>query len=248
MQPRGSSPKIEVFETPEEVAHVAASYFVKIAEKASSASGRFSVALAGGSTPKRMYELLASEEYRDRVQWLKVHIFSGDERCVPPDHRDSNYHMASETLISKVPVPPENVHRMRGEGDAEANALLYEDDLRSFFPNVAWPNFDLILLGMGDDGHTASLFPNTPALRESQAWVAANWVEKLNAFRVTLTAPAISSAANIIFAVTGTGKATTLSKVLRGKYDPENLPSQLIQPSSGAIVWLVDKAAAAGLQ
>jgi len=240
-------PRVQVFDDAEAVARGAAERFVELGQAAIDARGCFSVGLAGGSTPKRTYELLASEAYREQLNWSKVHIFFGDERCVPPDHSESNYRMANEALISRVSIPPPNVHRINGLGDAVANASLYEDELRTFFNAASWPRFDLVLLGMGDDGHTASLFPGTKALAERQAWVVANWVEKVGAFRITLTAPAINHAANIAFLVTGATKAERLLEVLRGALDPEKLPSQLIQPLDGSLFWLVDKAAAGRL-
>ena len=240
-------PRVQVFDDAEAVARGAAERFVELGQAAIDARGCFSVGLAGGSTPKRTYELLASEAYREQLNWSKVHIFFGDERCVPPDHSESNYRMANEALISRVSIPPPNVHRINGLGDAVANASLYEDELRTFFNPASWPRFDLVLLGMGDDGHTASLFPGTKALAERQAWVVANWVEKVGAFRITLTAPAINHAANIAFLVTGATKAERLLEVLRGALDPEKLPSQLIQPLDGSLFWLVDKAAAGRL-
>ena len=229
------------------MARGAAERFVELGQAAIDARGCFSVGLAGGSTPKRTYELLASEAYREQLNWSKVHIFFGDEPCVPPDHSESNYRMANEALISRVSIPQPNVHRINGLGDAVANASLYEDELRTFFNPASWPRFDLVLLGMGDDGHTASLFPGTKALVEPRAWVVANWVEKFGAFRITLTAPAINHAANIAFLVTGATKAERLLEVLRGALDPEKLPSQLIQPLDGSLFWLVDKAAAGRL-
>ena len=240
-------PRVQVFDDAEAVARGAAERFVELGQAAIDARGCFSVGLAGGSTPKRTYELLASEAYREQLNWSKVHIFFGDEPCVPPDHSESNYRMANEALISRVSIPPPNVHRINGLGDAVANASLYEDELRTFFNPASWPRFDLVLLGMGDDGHTASLFPGTKALVEPRAWVVANWVEKFGAFRITLTAPAINHAANIAFLVTGATKAERLLEVLRGALDPEKLPSQLIQPLDGSLFWLVDKAAAGRL-
>lgn len=238
---------IRILETAEEVARAAADSFTDIAVASISAEGRFSVALAGGSTPRRTYQLLASPEYRDRIDWSKVHIFFGDERCVPPTHSDSNYRMVEETMLSRLPIPEENVHRMIGEGDAHANASLYESELQTFFDGAPWPRFNLVLLGMGDDGHTASLFPGTDTLKENRAWVVANWVEKFQSYRITLTAPAINHAANIMFLVAGASKAERLRDVLRGERDPLRLPAQLIQPLAGSLVWLVDKAAAARL-
>jgi 6-phosphogluconolactonase len=235
---------IIVLDNAEEVARVAADRWIEIAGASLASRGRFSVALAGGSTPRRAYEMLAAPEYRDRIDWTSVHIFFGDERCVPPSHPESNYRMACEAMISRLPIPEQNVHRMLGETDPDLSARLYEQELRSFFEDAPWPRFDLLLLGMGDDGHTASLFPYTPALREQQAWVFANWVEKLKTFRLTLTAPAINRAAHIIFMVTGEGKAERLREVISGARDPERLPSQMIRPVDGSLTWLADKAAA----
>lgn len=240
--------QVFIFDNSQEVARAAADRFVDLARAAIRESGRFSVALSGGSTPKVVYELLASGAYRDSLDWSQVHIFFGDERCVPPDDAESNYRMANEAMLSRLPIPPQNIHRMQGVGDAEANARLYEDELRAYFTNASWPRFDLIFLGMGDDGHTASLFPNSPALSETTAWVAANWVEKFNAFRITLTLPAINHAAHIVFLVTGSGKAQRLSEVLSGEIESTQLPSQLIRPVAGSLEWLVDKAAAASLE
>ena len=247
MEATGTAAKIRVLENDPEVARAAANYFVDIALSSISALGRFSVVLSGGSTPRRTYELLASEEYRDRIPWPKVHIFFGDERCVPPTDPASNYRMADEALISLLSIPEQNVHRIAGEGDAAANASLYQSELQTFFDQAEWPRFDLVLLGMGDDGHTASLFPGTQALRERDAWVLANWVEKLNSYRITLTPPAINHAAQVLFLVTGGGKAKSLLQVLSGARDPTRLPAQLIRPKDGSVVWLVDKAAAGDL-
>ena len=244
MEARQESPKVTVFESAEEVARAAAERFVELAQSATRERGRFAVALSGGSTPKRTYELLAGDRFSRRVDWPQVHVFFGDERMVPPDDAESNYRMASEAMLSRLRVAPENVHRINGLGDAVANARLYEDELRTFFNDAAWPSFDLVLLGMGDDGHTASLFPGTQALDEHDAWVAANWVLKLDAYRVTLTAPAINRAAHVIFLVTGANKAAPLREVLKGELDTRRLPSQLIRPLDGSLEWLVDRAAA----
>ncbi len=167
---------------------------------------------------------------------------------VPPDHAESNYRMANEALLSRVNVPPVNVHRIDGVGDAAANASEYESELRDLFGEAEWPRLDHILLGMGDDGHTASLFPGTEALHETRLWVASNWVEKLGAWRVTLTAPAINAARCVTFLVNGATKAERLREVLKGERDPARLPSQLIRPSDGLLEWFVDHEAAARLE
>jgi 6-phosphogluconolactonase len=190
-----------------------------------------------------LYELLSTEEHKNLVDWPKVHIFFGDERCVEPTDPESNYRMADEAMLSRLPIPSYNVHRILGEGDAVANASLYEDDLRTFFDPAPFPNFDLVLLGMGPDGHTASLFPGTPALNEKKMWVLANWVDKLGSYRLTLTPPAINHASNIVFLVTGESKAERLREVLGPVRDPQRLPCQLIQPLTGSPLWFVDKQA-----
>jgi 6-phosphogluconolactonase len=247
-QTDGAPPGVRVFEDAEAVARAAAEEFARLAREAVDERGAFSVALSGGTTPRRVYELLASADFSPRVPWAGVHVFFGDERQVPPDHAESNYRMANEALLARVPLPAENVHRIEGVGDARANASDYESVMRGFFGDAAeWPRLDLVFLGMGDDGHTASLFPGTEALGEGRAWVAANWVEKLGVWRVTLTAPVINSARNVVFLVTGAGKAERLREVLAGERDTARLPSQLIEPREGELFWYLDRSAAAQL-
>ncbi len=243
---------VHVFADADRVARAVAERFVELSRDRIASGGRFSVALSGGTTPRRVYELLAGEEFSARVEWPKVQIFFGDERCVPPDDAESNYRMARESLLSRIAVPAQNVHRMTGEGEPAASARLYEDELRSSFgvgasETEGLPRFDLVMLGMGDDGHTASLFPGSPALQEHEAWVVANRVEKLGTYRLTLTAPVINNAAHVLFVVTGAGKAERLREVLEGPRDPLRLPSQLISPSRGALDWYIDQAAASKL-
>jgi 6-phosphogluconolactonase len=206
--------------------------------------GGFSLALAGGSTPKALYQYLAESE---DFHWDKWHIFFGDERTVPPDDEDSNYHMASETLLSKVPIPENQVHRMQGELDPTVAAEAYEQVLKDVFGGDSFPRLDLILLGMGDDGHTASLFPHTAAIHESKKWVVAHYVEKLDTWRITLTPPVLNNARHIIFMVTGDKKADRLNQVLNGDYQPDTLPSQIIKPEHGQLLWYTDQAAASQL-
>jgi 6-phosphogluconolactonase len=237
-----------VFDDAESLARGAAARVAELARESIGARGLFAVALSGGSTPRRVYELLAGAEFRGSIDWPNVHVFFGDERMVPPDHAESNYRMAREALLSKVDVPPENVHRIDGVGDAAANASAYESELRGLFGDVEWPRLDQVLLGMGDDGHTASLFPGTEVLKEQRLWVAPNWVEKLGAWRVTLTAPAINAARRVTFLVTGSAKAERLREVPKGGRDFARLPSQLIRPSDGTLEWFVDRAAAARLE
>lgn len=247
--------ELDILPSSAAVATVGARNFTDLAEAAIKQSGRFTVALSGGTTPRDLFQILAAPPYKDRLDWSKVFIFFGDERCVPPDHPDSNYRMARETLLSQVPIPPENVFRMRGEIPPEEAAAEYAAQLQAFFhlaqaggPSPEnYPRLDLILLGMGPDGHTASLFPGTAALQERGKPVTANYVPKMDAHRLTLTVPAINRAANIIFLVAGDAKAPALQAVLEGDYQPQVYPSQLIRPSQGKLVFLVDQAAAAQL-
>jgi 6-phosphogluconolactonase len=226
------------------IARRTADEFIKAANTAVAARGVFTVALAGGSTPKALYGLLAEDPaLRAQVPWEKLRIFFGDERHVPPDHKDSNYNMAREAMFSKAPVKPEQITRIRGEeADTEKAALEYEQALRAYFQlkEGQLPRFDLILLGMGDEGHTLSLFPGTKALHPGNRLVVRNWVGKLYTERITLTAPVTNQARQVIFAVTKADKALALKAVLEGPYEPEQLPSQLIQPESGKVLWLVD--------
>ncbi len=208
----------------------------------------FTIALSGGSTPRVLYALLAKDaSFRDEVDWGKIHFLWGDERYVPPDHPESNYRMANEAMLSKIPVPAANIHRMRTEdADVTKVAEAYEQEVRLLFKLGAGelPRLDCVLLGMGPDGHTASLFPGTTALNEKERLVVANWVEKFRAYRITMTAPVLNNACSIIFLVGGEEKAETLREVLQGKRQPERFPSQLIQPTHGKLLWLIDKASA----
>src|SRR5712692_2680641 len=214
--------------------------FVCLAQESVAARGRFTVALAGGSTPKAAYALLVSAAYRDRIPWQQIHFFWGDERHVPPDHDDSNYRMAYEAMLSKVAIPAANIHRITAEKDAQQAADEYEATLRTAFRLAAdtLPCFDLILLGMGPDGHTASLFPGTAAVHESKRLVAAPWVEKFNTFRITLTPPVLCNAAYVVFAAGGADKTETLQHVLQGPYQPDLYPSQVVRPTQGTLLWL----------
>lgn len=233
----------------EELNRRAAEQFVRLATESVAASGRFTVALSGGSTPKALYFLLASETFLPLVPWAKVYFFWGDERCVPPDHSESNYGMARVMMLDKIPVPKENVYPVPTErGNAQKVAAEYERILRAFFHfnQGRQPRFDLILLGMGEDGHTASLFPSTAALEE-RGTVTANDTRRLGTDRITLTIPAINQAAHIVFLVSGSSKASVLKEVLEGQDQPARLPSQSIQPVEGELLFLVDRAAASDL-
>ena len=226
------------------IARRTADEFIKAANAAVAARGVFTVALAGGSTPRALYALVAENPtLRAQVPWDKLRIFFGDERHVPPDDKDSNYNMAREAMFSKAPLRPEQITRIKGEeADTEKAALEYEQALRAYFQlkEGQLPRFDLVLLGMGDEGHTLSLFPGTKALHPGGRLVVRNWVGKLYTERITLTAPVANQARQVIFAVTKADKALALKAVLEGPYEPEQLPSQLIQPESGKVLWLVD--------
>jgi 6-phosphogluconolactonase len=230
----------------------AATAFVSSAEAAVREKGSFTVVLSGGSTPKNLYALLADNaSWRVRVPWEKVHFFWGDERHVLPDHPESNYRMAHEAMLSKVSIPAANIHRIKSEYvDAGQAAWEYEQTLQEFFHLTAgqYPCFDLVFLGLGPDAHTASLFPGTQALHEQQRLVVANWVGKFHTERITMTAPVLNNAACIVFLVSGEEKALPLKAVLEGRYEPSQLPAQLIHPHHGRLLWLVDQAAARLLQ
>jgi len=231
-----------------ELARAGATEFAAHAAAAVQERGIFAVALSGGSTPKSLYQLLASDEkWRATLPWPKIHFFWGDERHVPPDDANSNYRMAHEALLSKVPIPPENVHRIRSEeADALVAAGQYSRDLSHFFQTSPGQlaRFDLVLLGLGADGHTASLFPHTLALQEQERWVFANWVESLNSYRITLTLPILNNAASVLFLVGGAEKSDILRAVLAGD-GSTTYPAQLIQPATGRLIWLLDRSAAA---
>jgi 6-phosphogluconolactonase len=230
-----------LYETPEELAEAGARDFATMTQEAMDERGRFAVALAGGSTPKATYEVLA-RDYANELDWSKVHVFFGDERTVPPDHEDSNYRMAYETLLSHVPVG--SVHRMRGELPPDEAAAAYEEELRAFFGQVDVPRFDLILCGLGEDGHTLSLFPETAALDVNDRWVVANPVLKLGTTRLTLTVPVLNESRAVTFLVAGESKAEALKEVLEGDADPRAYPAKLVRPESRDLTLMVDQAAA----
>jgi 6-phosphogluconolactonase len=231
----------------------AAAEFARIATAAAERAGTCSIALAGGSTPRGLYRLLTDRDapYLGTIPWGRVHFFWGDERHVPPDHSDSNYRMARDAMLTPADISPANIHRVRsGEPDAVTAAALYEEELRRFFrpEPEGWPRFDLVLLGMGADGHTASLFPGSPAIDETQRWVVATRPPVQSGDRITLTLPVINHAANVVFLVAGAAKAATLKEVIEGDAPPQRLPSRAIHPVDGALLWLVEREAAAQLR
>ncbi len=221
----------------------AAELFASEARQAVQANGRFTVALAGGNTPRRAYELLASSPFREQIPWQKTHVFWGDERCVPNDDPRNNALMARRALLDHVPVPREQVHPMVCDRHPMEAAAEYEVLLRGFFPRGR-PRFDLVLLGLGENGHTASLFPGTSALEERQRWVSEVYLADEGIYRLTLTAATINQASLVVFLVSGSDKAQILRKVLKEAQDPRCIPARLIKPVDGGLLWLVDRQAA----
>lgn len=244
-----SAAEIRILTTPQELSEAAAGEVVRDANEAVEARGRFTIALSGGSTPKNLFNLLATNA-RNALPWDRMYFFWGDERHVPPTDPDSNYRMAEEVMLSKVPVPPGNVFRMAAENpDAARVADDYEKALRKFFQLTAdgVPQFDFILLGMGPDGHTASLFPGTAALQEKSRLVVSNWVEKLKTNRLSFTLPVLNAARCVAFLVSGTDKAPVLKTVLEENASAEQYPAKLVNPSAGKLIWFLDRAAASSL-
>ena len=238
---------VEIWESPAEISRRAAEMFIGIAREAITDRGRFSVALAGGSTPRLTYELLASEEYVPRLEWDKVHFFWSDERCVPPGNDQSNYLMAAEAMLNHLPIEHEQIHRMRGEDDPAEAAASYQKEILEFFAG-AEPRFDLIMLGMGEDGHTASLFPGAVEFGDREHLVAAPFVAKFKTNRLTLAVFTLNLAAQVMVLTAGEGKAAALKQVLRDDTEEgEELPARLVRPVNGERLWLVDEAAASQL-
>ena len=252
----GARSKVEIFPTRAEVWKAAADRFVTASGEAIRARGRFTVALSGGESPSGLYKLLASAPYVYQVDWRFVQICWGDERCVPPDDPESNFRMAREALLDHVPVPAENIHRIRGEDDPVTAAEACERELRELFsanPSTKAAaesgarTFDLVLLGLGEEGHAASLFPAGAAINEARRWVVAERVAKLGRWRVTLTPTCINAAAEILFLVLGREKAAILRRVLKDSPRPSLLPAQAIAARFGRLTWLVDAEAGAGI-
>jgi 6-phosphogluconolactonase len=248
---QSSQREVVVLPDPVAITRRAADEFLKAVNEEIARKDSFTVALAGGSTPKALYSMLVDDPaYSAKIPWAKLRFFFGDERHAPPDSSESNFHMASQTLFSKGLIKQEQITRIKGEyPDAEKAALEYEEALRAYFKlkDGEYPRFDLVLLGMGEEGHTLSLFPGTKALQITNRIVVHNWVGKLYTERITLTVPAANQASRVIFCVTRADKALALKAVLEGPYEPEQLPSQFIQPVNGKLLWLVDKDAGSKL-
>jgi 6-phosphogluconolactonase len=241
--------QIQVYPNSETLSQEAAKYIVRLANQAIVTHGRFTIALSGGNTPKVAYGLLATEPYRSQIDWNAVEIFWSDERCVPPDDPESNYHMAREVLLSKVPIPADHVHRMPADQpDREAASEEYTQEMRRVFGTDGIPSFDLIQLGMGPEGHTASLFPHQPSLHVTDRLVMPVSVPKPPPDRLTLTPPILNAAKNVLFLVTGADKAQAVHAVIEGPYNPDEYPAQIVRPSHGEVTWMLDSAAASQLR
>jgi 6-phosphogluconolactonase len=238
--------QVRVYPTRSAAAHAAAAQFVATAEKAMNARGRFTVALAGGNTPRDVYRLLATEEYASMVDWPNVSVFWGDERCVPFNDPENNASMARETLLNHVPVAPNNIYRIQSQLPPEEAAQNYEQTLRRYFSGrgTNFPNFDLVLLGIGAEGHTASLFPGSPLLNEQERWVGAVYVEKMKSWRISLTPVALNAASKVLFTVIGEEKAQAVKQILTEPKQPNLLPAQVVDPPDGQVLWIFDKPAA----
>jgi 6-phosphogluconolactonase len=245
------SRRILVCQTPENLFEAAAQFVVQSLTLQPDKGKTYSVALSGGSTPQRLFARLVAAPYRLQVDWSSVLIFWGDERAVPPDHSESNFRMAKENLLDRVPIPPDQIFRMEGERPAQEAAVRYEEVLLRAFLHKneqGVPRFDLILLGMGPDGHTASLFPETSVLEEREQWVAAPWVEKFHTHRITLTPPVFNAAKRVLFVVGGSDKDKAAEAVLEGPFQPNRYPAQIVNPVHGDVVWLLDREAASRLK
>ena len=240
--------RLDIYPTPDGLIQASAEKIASLLIGSVQARGRATIALSGGSTPRSVYALLGTEPLRTRIPWESVHVFWGDERCVPPESSESNYKMANEALLAHITIPPQNVHRVKAEQCPSRAAKEYEKEIqRTFeFGRVAPPRFDIVLLGLGEDGHTASLFPGTSPLNEQRKLVADVYVDKPRAHRITLTFPVINNALHILFLVSGKRKATILHDVLQG--DKLLFPAQHVRPSAGELLWLVDQDAASQLE
>jgi 6-phosphogluconolactonase len=233
---------IQISNSAESLSEAAASLFVEQARRAIQTQDRFTVALSGGHTPESTYRLLTQPPFREQVPWVKVHVFWGDERCVPLDDPRSNARMAREALLDHVPIPADQIYPIHCAHNPQQGAEEYETFLQGFFAN-GQPRFDLVLLGLGENGHTASIFPGTPAVDERERWVVAVYVDEQAMWRVTLTPPIINQAMTVAFLVAGDAKAQIVQRVLDGPFAPHTLPAQLIRPIYGDLYWLLDKAA-----
>lgn len=235
---------IHRMQSPEELAAAATEYFLEVARESIEARGMASIALAGGTTPRPTYERIAAALPVSSLDPLAFYVFWGDERCVPPDDPMSNYRMAHGSWLGASVIPGDQIHPLRCEGEAKRGAAEYEEILRAHFPGREWPRFDLIFLGLGSDGHTASLFPGSQLIDEDRRWVAAEFAESIGGWRATLTPMAINAARNVAFLVEGKEKSEAVRRVIVGEHDPSHWPAQIVEPSEGQLHWFLDEAAA----
>jgi len=240
---------IAIYSDTDTLSHEAAQYIVRVATESIASHRHFTLALSGGSTPKKLYTLLGEEPYRSQIDWALVDIFWSDERCVPPDSEDSNYLMARQVLLSKIPIPANQIHRMPADQpDRDAASYAYTLEMQQTIGSDGVPSFDLIQLGMGPEGHTASLFPHQPSLHEQQRLVMPVSVPKPPPARLTFTPRLLNAAKHVLFLVTGAEKQDAVKAVLEDDYQPDEYPAQIVQPSKGEVSWMLDTAAAAKLQ
>ncbi|HZO73199.1 MAG TPA: 6-phosphogluconolactonase [Ktedonobacteraceae bacterium] len=231
------------------LSHAAAQHVVQIANESIVTHGRFTLALSGGSTPKTLYSLLGSEPYRSQIDWAQVEVFWSDERCVPPESEESNFHLAQEVLLDRVPLSPAQIHRMPADlADRDAASRAYSLEMQKVFGTNRIPSFDLLQLGMGPEGHTASLFPHQPSLHEQERLVMPVTVPKPPPPRLTFTPLLLNAAVHILFLVTGADKADAIQAVLEGPYQPDEYPAQIVRPPKGEVTWMLDTAAAEKLR
>lgn len=239
---------VSIYPDTDKLSHEAAQFIARIAKESIASHGRFTIALSGGSTPKTTYALLATEPYQSQIDWSQVQVFWSDERAVTPDNDESNYHMAEEVFLSKVPIPKNQIHRMPAdEADREVASEAYTNEMRQIFNFNEVPRFDLIQLGMGPEGHTASLFPHQASLHELNRLVIPVAVPKPPPVRLTFTPPVLNAAKNVLFLVTGSEKADAVKAVIEGEYNPDEYPAQIVRPADGEVTWMLDKEAASKL-
>ena len=236
--------RIHVYPNKEKLVAATAERVINLIGQAIQENGLCNIALAGGNTPREVYSMLAANSYRDRVDWNGLHIFWGDERMVPPEHQDSNFRMVQQTLLEHIKIPDGNVHRIRGEITPEQAAAEYTELLHDHFREDS-PHFDLILLGIGEDGHTASLFPDTDAIEECERHTVAVFVPRLNTWRVTLTLPVLNAAREVIFLVSGSSKSNIIQRIMSVKQPTKDLPATMVNPENGTLHWMLDSEAAA---
>jgi len=244
----GSNAEIQLLPDLEAISYKAAEIFLNLSQSSLPSKERLAVALSGGSTPRRFYRLLGSDPYRNQVEWHRIHFFWVDERCVPKEYEESNFKTVYDPLLSRVPVPEENIHRIRGEEGPEEAAREYDDAIKAFFGGTEIPVFDLIILGMGEDGHTASLFPGSEALREKKRLAVPVYKGGQEIHRVTLTFPVLNNASQVLFLVSGRSKSKVLAEIFEGGDNRNRYPAGLVAPAHGKITWLIDREAAEKLR